>query len=226
MSHMLPFVPNTNRMVFLLWMYGLRYHNCDSPCLVDIYNMDWNIRTAVRIHFLRKHTWEGVHTTVYISQLILFLYRDVDRHTYNCILCLQLLFLASISFCMLLYVYLLHEDNYVNISIGCSKLLVHCSMHISSWNGVGFLTARSSTYVSIMSFVGVQPSPWLLNNEFQCPSRIIYNTIRCPCLLTWKNDGCLHMTLHCFIMPVCIQMWGPSMVPQELFVNFGPYINP
>ena len=126
--------------------------------------MDWNIRSAIRIYPPQTYVGGCTHDRSYIPTHVLFLYRDVDKHTY-CKLCIQLLFLASISLCMLLYTCLLHGDNYVNISIGCSsKLRVHYPMYILSWNGVGFLTTRSSTYVSIMSFVGVQPSPWLLNN--------------------------------------------------------------
>ena len=142
---------------------------------------------------------EGIKTTVHISHLILFMYRYFDRHKY-CLLFKRLIFLTSIRFYFFPYTYVLFLDTNVNIHIVCSsKLRVHCPMHISLWNGMDFTATLSSTYVKIMSSIGVQPSPWLLNKSFQRPSRILYNTMGCPCLiLIWENKDCLHMTLYCF----------------------------
>ena len=145
---------------------------------------------------------EGTKTTVHISHLILFMYCYFDRHKY-CLLCKRLIFLTSIPFYFFPYTYVLFLDTNVNIRIVCSsKLRVHCPMHISLRNGMDFTTALSSTYVKIMSSIGVQPSPWLLNKSFQRPSRIMYNTMGYPCLiLIWENKDCLHMTLYCFGTP-------------------------
>ena len=86
-----------------------------------------------------------------------------------------------------------------------------CPVHIWSWNGIGFTTACSWTYVKIMSSIDEEPCPWLFYKSFQRLLRIIFNTMEYPYLLEWENMNCLYMTMYCLRMPNCVYVWGLPM---------------